>query len=112
MTTPCTGNGGSDTYTGGETDSLDFRVSSGTSVAIADYTRGATMDDSETIRLYNASGNNPTHADADSGTNLVLTVTKVGSMVSTITLQGLTSSSTNFANLKTIIVDGSARVCS
>ena len=108
-----TGNGGSDTYSGGGgTDTFDFKVASSTSVTITDYTLGATQHANEPIRLCNASGNAPTHTGADSGTDRVITVSKDGSAVGTITLQGITSGSANFANLKVVIVDGTAKGCS
>ena len=51
--------------------------------------------------------NKATHAGADSGSDHVITVTFNSATAGTITLKGITSSSTNFANLNVLILPAS-----
>ena len=71
---------------------------------IEDYTLGDTKAGSETIYLCIENENYEiAHSGADSGSDHVITVTLGSATVGTITLKGITSSSTNFANLNIVI---------
>ena len=71
---------------------------------ITDYSLGATKEESEKIYLCIEHGNYPiAYSGADSGSDHRITVTLGGATAGTITLKGITSSSTNFANLNIVI---------
>ena len=70
---------------------------------ISDYTLGTTKAASEKIYLcIGMQTNPPAHTGTDSGSNHVITVTYNARTAGTITLTGITTSSTNFANLNII----------
>ena len=99
------GGGGDDALNGGNgSDTFHFRRSFGADT-ISDYTLGATKEGSEKIYLcLGPRSNPPTHSGADSGSDHVITVTFDGATAGTITLEGITSSSANFANLNVLII--------
>ena len=106
------GGTGTDTLTGGSgSDEFYFHANFSTDT-IADYTLGASKAASEEIHLCMGTQTNPpTHSGADSGSNHVITVTFNGSTAGTITLTGITTSSTNFANLNIIIAASTGTAC-
>ena len=106
------GGGGSDSlYGGGGSDGFYFHESFGNDT-ISDYTLGATQAESEEINLCIGTQTNlPTHSGADSGSDHVITVTFDGATAGTITLKGITTASTNFANLNIVIPAGSGQTC-
>ena len=106
------GGTGTDALTGGNgSDEFYFHANFSTDT-IADYTLGASKAASEEIHLcMGTQANPPTHSGADSGSNHVITVTFNGSTAGTITLTGITTSSTNFANLNIIIAASTGTAC-
>ena len=96
------GGGGRDRLWGDDgTDAFYFYANFGNDT-IWDYTLGASKDASETIYVCMGTASNlatQTGADADNGTDHVITVTFNGATAGTITLKNRTTSSTNFANL-------------
>ena len=92
--------------TGGSgTDTFVFRGPFGRfgSDTISDYTLGATKAASEKIHLcVGTSSDPPTHSGVNSGSDHVITVMHNSKTAGTITLTGITTSSTNFANLNII----------
>ena len=94
---------------GGGGDGIDTfgyagRANANGSDTIADYTLGATKADSDKIHLCGNNGT-PTHSGADSGSDHVITVSLGTDTVATITLQGITSSSANFASLDVVVIN-------
>ena len=98
------GGGGDDTLTGGGgSDEFYFYEGFGNDT-ITDYALGASKDASEKIYVcMGTHANLPTTSGADSGSNYVITVTFDGETAGTITLTGITSSSTNFNNLNVLL---------
>ena len=94
------GGAGGDTLNGGGgDDEFHFREGFGADT-IGDYTLGTSQDASEKIHLCMGTAENPpTQTGTDSGSNHVITVTFDGATTGTITLTGITTSSTNFTNL-------------
>ena len=95
-----TGGAGNDSLTGGgSSDEFRFHAGFGADT-IRDYTLGASLDASEQIYLCMGTlADPPSHSGADSGSDRVITVTFDDTTAGTITLIGITSSSTDFANL-------------
>ena len=106
------GGTGDDTLNGGGgTDKFYFHASFANDT-IGDYTLGSTQALSEEIYLCMGSQTNlPTHAGVDSGSDHVITVTFNSATAGTITLTGITTSSTNFANLNIIIPASTGASC-
>ncbi len=106
------GGTGTDALTGGNgSDKFYFHEDFSTDT-IADYTLGASQAASEEIHLcMGTQSNPPTHSGADSGSNHVITVTFNGTTTGTITLTGITTSSTNFGNLNIIIAASTGATC-
>ena len=101
---------GNDTLTGGDgIDTFGYVGSANGSDTITDYNLAASKADSDKIRLCGNNGT-PTHTGADSGSDHVITVTLGGNTIATITLTGITTGSTNFANLDVAVVN-SAGFC-
>ena len=106
------GGTGTDALTGGGGSDEFYFHADFSNDTIADYTLGTSKADSEEIHLCMGTQTNPpTHSGADSGSNHVITVTFDGSTAGTITLTGITTSSTNFANLNIIIAASTGTAC-